>query len=63
MATLIDVISVEERYQNALLTQVERRRNYAVSLARLSHELGALVRLAEGRFEIDERSLTELFPR
>ncbi len=41
-ATLIDVLSVEDRYFRALLDDVQRRRNYAVALARLGHEIDDL---------------------
>jgi outer membrane protein TolC len=46
-ATLIDVLNVEDRYFRALLDDVQRRRNYAVALARLGHEIDGLV-LATG---------------
>ena len=52
MATLIDVINVEDRYFRALLDEVTRQRDYAVSLARLGHEVDSLVRKSGDRFEL-----------
>lgn len=46
-ATLIDVINVEDRYFRALLDDVQRQRNHAVSVARLGHEVDALLRPVE----------------
>jgi outer membrane protein TolC len=42
-ATLIDVLNVEDRYFRALLDDVQRRRNLAVALVRLGHELDRLL--------------------
>ena len=54
VATLIDVINVEDRYTNALVADVERRRNYAAQLVRLAHETGSLLSPADERFEVRE---------
>ena len=52
MSTLIDVINVEDRYFRALIDEVTRQRDYAVSLARLGHEVDSLVRKSGDRFEL-----------
>lgn len=43
MATLIDVLAVEDRYQNALLAAVQARADHALAIARLRFEAGTLV--------------------
>lgn len=53
-ATLIDVLNVEDRYFRALLDDVQRRRNFAVGLARLGHEINVLV------ITVDDRSVVNL---
>jgi outer membrane protein TolC len=42
-ATLIDVLAIEERYNNALLGAVQARERYAIAIARFRFELGSLV--------------------
>lgn len=53
VATLIDVINVEDRYFRALLDDVQRRSTYAISLVRLGHEVDALVATAGDQFEVN----------
>ena len=53
VATLIDVINVEDRYFRALLDDVQRRSIYAISLVILGHEVDALVETAGDRFEVN----------
>jgi len=43
MATLIDVLNVEDRYNNALLAAVQARQNYATSIALFRFEAGELI--------------------
>ena len=52
-ATLIDVLNVEDRYFRALLDDVQRRRNYAVALARLGHEIDTLVVARDGQAAVN----------
>jgi outer membrane protein len=59
MSTLIDVIAVEDRLQNTQLADVDRQRNYAIAVARLKHELGALLRPGTAEFEIREEDFLE----
>ena len=42
-ATLIDVLNVEDRYNNALLAQVQAKQNYASTIAQFRFETGALL--------------------
>lgn len=52
VATLIDVIGVEDRYFRALLDDTSRRRNYAAAMVALAHEMDLLVRPVGGQFEL-----------
>jgi outer membrane protein len=42
-STIFDIINAEEGLTSATLSEIEARRSYAVSLARLRHETGALL--------------------
>ncbi|MFZ4534804.1 TolC family protein [Propionivibrio sp.] len=53
VATLIDVVNVEDRYFRALLDDVQRRSNYAASLARLGHDVDALVGTTGDQLEVN----------
>lgn len=52
-ATLVDVISVEDRLTNALVTEIQARQAYANAIAQLRFDLGAIVRERDGRFDVD----------
>jgi len=43
MATLIDVLNVEDRYNNALLAAVQTRQNFAGAIARFRFEAGDMI--------------------
>jgi len=62
MATLIDVINVEDRYFRALLEDVQRQRNHAVALARLGHEVDQLLAATSDAVQIDLPAFTRLSP-
>ncbi|QJW83811.1 TolC family protein [Ramlibacter terrae] len=51
MATLIDVLAVEDRYNNALLAAVQARADFALAIARLRFESGTLVVAQPGGHE------------
>ena len=59
-ATLIDVLNVEDRYFRALLDDVQRRRNYAVALVRLGHEIDGLVTASGERPAVNLGAFTHL---
>ena len=42
-STLIDVLNVEDRYNNSLLSQVSAKQNYASSIAQFRFETGVLL--------------------
>ncbi len=62
MSTLIDVIAVEDRLQSTALADIDRRRNYAVSIVRLKHELGTLLRPGGDRFDVREDDFLDYRP-
>ncbi|HSQ04661.1 MAG TPA: TolC family protein, partial [Burkholderiales bacterium] len=57
LATLIDVINVEDRLTNALLAEVQARQSYASAIAQLRFEVGTLVVRRDDRFDVDVDSL------
>ncbi len=59
MSTLLDIIAVEDRLQNTLLSDIERQRNYAVAVVRIKHELGTLLRPGTDEFEVREDNFLE----
>jgi outer membrane protein len=52
LATLIDVINVEDRLTNALLSEVLARQAYANSIAQLRFDLGTIVLQRDGQFDV-----------
>lgn len=59
-ATLIDVINVEDRYFRAQIEDVQRRHNYASNVARLGHEVDALLRITGDGFEVREADFVQI---
>ena len=49
MSTLIDILNVEDRYNNALLSAVQARQAYASAIAQFLFNTGMLV-LRQGEF-------------
>jgi outer membrane protein TolC len=59
-ATLIDVLNVEDRLNNALLTRLQFQQGYATARAQILYETGRLLRTTpDGSFTV---ALDELFP-
>lgn len=52
LATLIDVINVEDRLTNALLAEVQARQAYANAIAQLRFELGTIVQQRGEQFDV-----------
>lgn len=52
LATLIDVINVEDRLTNALLVEVQSRQIYANAIAQLRFDLGTIVLERDGQFDV-----------
>jgi len=52
LATLIDVINVEDRLTNALLVEVQARQLYANAIAQLRFDLGTIVQERDGQFDV-----------
>jgi outer membrane protein TolC len=52
LATLIDVINVEDRLTNALLAEVAARQTYANAIAQLRFDLGTIVLERDGQFDV-----------
>ena len=53
LATLIDVINVEDRLTNALIAEVQARQAYAAAIVQLRFEVGGIVAERGGGFEVD----------
>jgi len=51
-ATLLDVINVEDRLNNALLNEVQLQQNYANAIVQLRFELGYLVHQQDDRYDV-----------
>lgn len=51
-ATLLDVINVEDRLNNALLNEVQLQQNYANAIVQLRFELGYLVHKQDDRYDV-----------
>ncbi len=52
MATLMDVINMQDRLTNALLAEVQARQSYANAIARLRFETGTIATPRDEGFEI-----------
>ncbi len=57
-ATLLDVINVEDRLNNALLSAVQLQQNYANAIVQLRFELGYLVHKRDDRYDVRIADLT-----
>lgn len=53
MSTVIDVISIRENYQNALVSRIESLRQVAVSVAGVLYDSGDLVTVDKDRISVD----------
>ncbi len=51
-ATLLDVINVEDRLNNALLNETQLQQNYANAIVQLRYELGYLVHQQDDRYDV-----------
>lgn len=59
-STLIDVITVQDRFDNALAAQVQLQQAYASAIAQLRFELGTLVRQEGESFDVRVEDLTSI---
>jgi len=59
ISTLLDILAVEDRLQNTQLRDIDQRRNYAVALVQLKHQLGVLVQRGSGESQVREVDFLE----
>ena len=57
LSTLLDVVNVEDRQNNALLNEVQLQQNYANAIAQLRFELGMLVRKRDDVYDVSVNDL------
>lgn len=57
LATLIDMINVEDRLTNALIAEIQARQAYANAIAQLRFDLGTIVQERDGQFDVIVRDL------
>ena len=59
-STLIDVINVQDRFDNAHAAQVQLQQGFAIAIAQLRFELGMLVRQEGESFDVRVEDLTSI---
>jgi len=59
-STLLDIITVEDRYTEARLSQISSRASFAMALSKLKYETAATYDIKDGLFFVDEKIVTAL---
>jgi outer membrane protein TolC len=57
LSTLLDVVNIEDRQNNALLNEVQLQQNYANAIAQLRFELGMLVKKRDDVYDVSVSDL------
>ena len=57
LSTLLDVVNIEDRQNNALLNEVQLQQNYANAIAQLRFELGMLVKKRDDVYDVSVNDL------